>query len=373
MNEPPTSPDNATPDDPVEARIVAWVLGEASAFEAAEIERLCAEKPELLVFRRRMRELHGLLTEAEAEQPDETWKLPAEKRQAIEELFGREEAVSAEVAREKRINHTGRRAFLAIAACVTVTFFVVRLLPTGYEAEALLEIRPRSADIYSFSNKPTGSGASVTPQFFGTEFEKIKSHNSLGKVVDQLGLTTRWGMDRNSAISRLRKNTLTKNVSGTNLVSIRVREKTDEDAREITRAVAESYRDYRIETESREMDKALYELNKAVRDQEDKVEERRKVLATVVRTKGIIYKPGDEDQQARDVSQTQEGLRRDKMILESQINSLLKYDKDELMVYAAGLDLPNNVIREKYPQYLEQVRQLESMKAKGAEAGQQAI
>jgi hypothetical protein len=28
-------------DEPVEARIVAWVLGEASAFEAAELERLC--------------------------------------------------------------------------------------------------------------------------------------------------------------------------------------------------------------------------------------------------------------------------------------------------------------------------------------------
>ena len=27
-------------DEPVEARIVSWVLGEASAFEAAELERL---------------------------------------------------------------------------------------------------------------------------------------------------------------------------------------------------------------------------------------------------------------------------------------------------------------------------------------------
>jgi len=37
----------------------------------------------------------------------------------------------------------------------------------------------------------------------------------------------------------------------------------------------------------------LATLNKAVRDQEDKVEERRKVLATIVRTKGIIYKGQD--------------------------------------------------------------------------------
>ncbi len=34
----------------------------------------------------------------------------------------------------------------------------------------------------------------------------------------------------------------------------------------------------------------LHRLERAVRDQEDKVEERRKVLATIVRTKGITYR-----------------------------------------------------------------------------------
>ncbi len=37
----------------------------------------------------------------------------------------------------------------------------------------------------------------------------------------------------------------------------------------------------------------LLRLDQAVRDQEAKVEERRKVLATIVRTKGIIYKGND--------------------------------------------------------------------------------
>ncbi len=38
---------------------------------------------------------------------------------------------------------------------------------------------------------------------------------------------------------------------------------------------------------------ALQVINKTIRDQEDKVEERRKALATIVRTKGIIYKGQD--------------------------------------------------------------------------------
>lgn len=86
MNEhPPLEP---VGDASLEARIVAWVLGEATAFEAGELERLCDERPELLVFRRRMRALHGLLSEAESAESDEAWKLPPDKRAKIEELFG---------------------------------------------------------------------------------------------------------------------------------------------------------------------------------------------------------------------------------------------------------------------------------------------
>ena len=53
------------------------------------------------------------------------------------------------------------------------------------------------------------------------------------------------------------------------------------------------------------------------------------------------------------------------MQLESQISSLLKYDSDQLMVYASGLDLPDNIIRNLYPQYLEPKRQLEGLKING--------
>jgi len=48
----------------LEARIVAWVAGEASAFEAAELERLVKEQPELAVFKRRIAAVQGLVAEA---------------------------------------------------------------------------------------------------------------------------------------------------------------------------------------------------------------------------------------------------------------------------------------------------------------------
>ena len=207
------------------------------------------------------------------------------------------------------------------------------------------------------------SGANrMTPQFFGTEFEKIKSRNSLEKVVENLELVNRWNVDKETALRILKGIVNTQNIRGTDLISIRVRHTNKVDARDITEEVANAYKAYRTEIESRDAERALHELNKAVRDQEDKVEERRKVLATIVRTKGIIYKGTDsfygqsgvdEDQGARNALQTFHQLEQEKMQLESQISSLLKYDSDQLMVYAAGLDLPDNIIRNLYPQYQE--------------------
>ncbi len=140
------TPLSAIGDEPVEARIVAWVLGEASGFEAAELERLCEERPELLVFRRRMLALHGLLTEAEAAKPDESWRLPPENRQTLDELFGKEKPkpVFAELQKEQRIRHSGRRALLAIAACVILTLIVAGLFSaaiggkSAYKSQALM-------------------------------------------------------------------------------------------------------------------------------------------------------------------------------------------------------------------------------------------
>ena len=253
---------------------------------------------------------------------------------------------------------------------------ITYVMPKKYESEAMIEVKQRSTGM-----SPLGAGFSdstgasrTTAQFFGTEFEKIKSSNSLAKVVENLELVNKWGVDKETAIRILKGIVNTQNIRGTDLISIRVRHTDKEDARDVTAEVARAYKAYRSEIESRDADKALYELNKAVRDQEDKVEERRKVLATIVRTKGIIYKGQDsfygqagvdEDQGARDALKTYNQLEQDKMQLESQINSLLKYDSDQLLATAAGLNLPDNIIKGLHPQYLDAKRLLDDLKIKG--------
>lgn len=253
---------------------------------------------------------------------------------------------------------------------------ITYVMPKKYESSATIEVKPRAIGQSPFEGASSQSygSAPMTAQFFGTEFEKIKSSNSLAKVVDNLELVTKWGVDKETAIQILKGIVNTQNIRGTDLISITVRHTDKEDARNVTSEVAKAYKAYRSEIEGRDAEKGLYELNKAVRDQEDKVEERRKVLATIVRTKGIIYKGQDsfygqsgvdEDQGARSALQTFNELEQEKMQLESQINSLLKYDSDQLMVYAAGLNLPDNVIKSLLPQYNEAKRNLETLKING--------
>lgn len=253
---------------------------------------------------------------------------------------------------------------------------ITYVMPKKYESQAVIEVKRRGTTM-----TPLGSGMSetlgagqMTQNFFGTEFEKIKSRNALAKVVDSLELTNRWGVDKEGAIGILKGVVQTQNIRGTDLIAIRVRHTNKLDARDIAEKVAYAYQSYREEIENRDAERQLQELNKAVRDQEDKVEERRKVLATIVRTKSIIYTGADsmfrgggldEDQVARSAMSTYNSLEQQKVQLESQISSLEKYTSDQLMVYASGLDLPDNIVKTLYPQYLHFKRQMEGYRING--------
>lgn len=116
------------------------------------------------------------------------------------------------------------------------------------------------------------------------------------------------------------------------------------------------------------------ELRRAIREQEDKVEEQRKILTTISRTKNLVYDDTrdtassgglDEDSTAKYAINNFTQLKGEKLQLESQIESLQKYDDEQLLIYSAGLDLPDNTVKTLYPQYLEQKRQIDKLKASG--------
>jgi capsular exopolysaccharide synthesis family protein len=251
---------------------------------------------------------------------------------------------------------------------------ITYLMPKRYESHATIEVKPRERTIEALGGTMTRtSGTGMTPQFFGTEFEKIKSRNSLTRVIDSLDLVNKWGIDRERAIGVLKGIVNTQNIRGTDLISIRVRHTNKEDARDVAAEVARAYKDYRTDLESKSLEIGINELRKAVREQEDQVEDRRKILLTISRTKDIIYYDNDmilggrlnENSEADHASNMFNELEGEKMELESQIQSLLNYDSDALLIYASGLNLPDNIIKNLYPQYLELKRQIEGLKASG--------
>lgn len=251
---------------------------------------------------------------------------------------------------------------------------ITYVMPKRFESFATIEVKPRERTIDPLGGMIDSRGPTMTPQFFGTEFEKIKSRNSLERVMVNLDLTSKWSMEPETVLSILKGIVNTQNIRGTDLIQIRVRHTNKEDARDITAEVASSYKEYRNDLESKTQDRGVNEIRKAVRLQEDKVEERRKVLTTISRTKDIIYY-GDpemsrgggfeEDSEANHALNSWVKLEDDRMNLESQVQNLLKYDSEALLIYASGLDLPDNIIKSLYPQYLEQMRQIEGLKASG--------
>jgi capsular exopolysaccharide synthesis family protein len=248
--------------------------------------------------------------------------------------------------------------------------------PKRFESSAVIEIKPPTPQMPPLGpgmGEASGAGR-VGNQFFGTEFEKIKSRNSLLKVVEGLDLVTRWGVDSEVAYQILRGIVRTQNVRGTDLIQIRVRHQNREDARDVAAEVPRAYSAYRSEIESRTANALLNELRRAVRDQEEQVEERRKALATIVRTKGIIYTGEDsfyrgsgldENLGAQTSLSMFHQLEQEKVQLESQIESLERYNAEQLMVYAAGLNLPDNIVKSLYPQYLDLQLQIDSLITSG--------
>ncbi len=231
-------------------------------------------------------------------------------------------------------------------------------LDRRYQSSAVIQVKPRVPGITVQGREMTESSGSglMTQQFFATEFEIAKSRNVLAKVAEQLELSNKWEVTKEKAVEELQKSIELSNRPGTDLIDIKVKNDDPSVASAIAAEVAKTYKDYLNQIETKDSERGLQELRKAVRDQEDKVEERRKLLTTIVRTKGIL--PSGPPLDAYKIEQ-------DKIQLESQIKSLLNYTSDQLLVYASGLDLPENDIKNLYPKYLEQKRRLDQLKTQG--------
>ena len=217
----------------------------------------------------------------------------------------------------------GLIAGLLVAAVVTY------VMPRQYESQVILEVKP-----------PMKS--EITPQFFAAEFTRIKSHSSLAKVVEQLELSTKWGLDREPTIQFLKGIITTENIRGTDLISIQVRHTNKEDARDIAAEVTQVYRDDRTEIHKQAQEMSRLAISKTIRDLEDQMESLRQVRASASKTYHLLHydspQPAENVPSAADLADAN----RDLAITEERLKELkFKQLNDSILgqLSSKGIDL----------------------------------
>jgi uncharacterized protein involved in exopolysaccharide biosynthesis len=248
-------------------------------------------------------------------------------------------------------------------------------LDRRYEAAAVIQENPRSAEMVVFGQGQ--GGRSSSKQFFATEVDVnvVKSSPVLSRVVDELGLDKRWGVGKDEAVERLAENVETQKLKGDGMLEIIAKDRDAELSKEIAKTVTQAYRDQRAELENEWATREFKALGQALREAEDRVEEKRKVLNSIVETKAIPYLSresvfggssfGCEEEVARSASMSYDNLNCEKVQMESQIETLDNYSDEQLIEFAAGLNLPENTVNRIKPEYDRGRTELIALKANG--------
>lgn len=125
---------------------------------------------------------------------------------------------------------------------------------TDSEAVARITIDRDVTDIEGVRGSRTATA--YDPYFIPTQFEIIQSEAVLGQVVESLGLDQAWAkngqkLKTTDAVALLKQKLELKPVKDTSLLEIRVKDEDPNEAARIANAVAETYRDYRMQERSR--------------------------------------------------------------------------------------------------------------------------
>ena len=140
--------------------------------------------------------------------------------------------------------------FLITAIVATAVTF---LLPESYASTVQIRIEPDYiSDVAGVSSQMTISP--YDPYFIQTEFEVIQDRVVLGKVIETLNLNAEWGKKFNGGetlktsetMELLKKRMSLTPVRNTKLIGITVYSEDKNEAARIANAVAEAYRNYRL-------------------------------------------------------------------------------------------------------------------------------
>ncbi len=231
--------------------------------------------------------------------------------------------------------------------------------PKRFESVATVQIRSDPSAI-------DAPGERAWLRSLESEIPHLESAETLKIVVDRLDLPSRWdGISHEKAVETLREKIATEREVGTDLVRIRVRHHSAQEARDLAAAVVEAYAELRRRKDLERTGRALRALDLELRKQEEKVEAQRSRLER-------LAPAGDPDLKRAAVTQEYE-FRRMKLTIEAQRKALAVLKGDDRIKYAAGLDQPNNEVPVHYNELLLERRERDTLQASGLGESHPAI
>jgi capsular exopolysaccharide synthesis family protein len=189
---------------------------------------------------------------------------------------------------EARLHFLDYWRIIRIRKAIIITVFLITaiiatavtlLLPESYASTAQIRIEP---DIVSDIQ---GVGASLTytsydPYFIQTEFEIIQDRVVLGKVIEALNLNEVWGkkyfggqtLKTTETMEFLKRRMSLSPVRNTKLIGITVFGEDKNEAARLANAIAEAYRDYRLDARKQQTKGGIKVLEEQFQAEEQQIQ-----------------------------------------------------------------------------------------------------
>lgn len=252
---------------------------------------------------------------------------------------------------------------LIVAGGLLVAVMMGWVMPKQYESTVVIQV---------VDGMEVVSGCFQDEELKNVEVEarRVVGVSTLERVRERLQLEARWDADAKKVTEMLRKAVKAEVREGTDLIEITVRHTDAGDARDVAYGLAEEYSELRKEEELEKARMALEVLDAELKEQEEKVEEKRKMLDQLLEGSGL-----EHEKAVKDIGEKQAVHRseeRNLMELHAEIHQMDEVaDKLgtlrglELYRYAASLELVQNTASILWEEYQTEYSDAEELKNGG--------
>ncbi len=284
-------------------------------------------------------------------------------------------------------NRTGLILFsflLVFTAAAVITY----IMPRKFRGKVEMVIERNAEDVRVEGHHQLDVTNGFTDNFLKTQFEIITKRKTLDRVVEKLDLQKRWNLpSRQHTISKLLANLDSQSSIKSDFITV---EYFDEDAKlaaDIANAIAESYREMRLEVDNSRNESAVTQLIAQIAAKEQVTSIALQKMLQIKKDKNIVEMPSYNSQRSagQDDIITPEGaivaeaardvykLQKDIGDMTAQIAQLQILQGDDLIRQAGELRVENDTIRKLGPVYQDLLLKKESIVSQGLGSKHQGV